>query len=127
MHLRYQKNPKSECPDIWIRLAKHKWPRSWSSVEDPVVPLERNLHGHPLGGLLTERQLEKVLLNTRVGKSSELGMLICNRQKGLFLSVFVDDIKLAGKKLHRGHLEIISNVMRYTADTSDLARLQSVT
>ena len=30
---------KSECPDIWIRLPRHKWPKSWSSVEDPVVPL----------------------------------------------------------------------------------------
>ena len=42
------KIPKSECPDIWIRLPRHKWPKSWSSMEDPVVPLERNLYGHPL-------------------------------------------------------------------------------
>ena len=46
------KNQKSECPDIW----RHKWPKSWSSMEDPVVPLERNLYGHPLAGLLWERQ-----------------------------------------------------------------------
>ena len=39
------KIPKSECPDIWIRLPRHKWPKSWSSMEDPVVPLERNLYG----------------------------------------------------------------------------------
>ena len=37
---------KSECPDIWIPLPRHKWPKSWSSMEDPVVPLERNLYGH---------------------------------------------------------------------------------
>ena len=24
---------KSECPDIWIRLPRHKWPKSWSSME----------------------------------------------------------------------------------------------
>ena len=54
--------PKSECPDIWIRLPRHKWPKSWSSMEDPVVPLERHLHGHPLAGLLWERQFEKILL-----------------------------------------------------------------
>ena len=30
------KIPKSECPDIWIRLPRHK---SWSSMEDPVVLL----------------------------------------------------------------------------------------
>ena len=48
------KNPKSEWPDIWIRLPRHKWPKPWSSMEDPVVPLERNLCGHPLAGLLWE-------------------------------------------------------------------------
>ena len=31
-------------------------------MEDPVVPLERNLYSHPLVGLLWERQFEKVLL-----------------------------------------------------------------
>ena len=45
----FTKIPKSECQDIWIRLPRHKWPQSWSSVEDPVVPLERNLYGHPSG------------------------------------------------------------------------------
>ena len=57
-----KKHPKSECPDISIRLPRHKWPKSWSSMEDPVVPLERNLYGHPLAGLLWERQFEKVML-----------------------------------------------------------------
>ena len=45
------KIPKSECPDIWIRGPKHKWPKSWSSLEDPVVPLESNLYGHAPAGL----------------------------------------------------------------------------
>ena len=55
------KIPKSECPDIWIRLPRHKWPESWSSMEDPVAPLQRNLYGHPWAGLLWERQFEKIL------------------------------------------------------------------
>ena len=46
------KIPKSECPDIWVRLPRHKWPKSWSSMEDPVVPLERNLFGHLLAGTI---------------------------------------------------------------------------
>ena len=54
--------PKPECPDIWIRLPRHKWLESWSSMEDPVVPLERNLYGHPLAGLWWERLFWKVLL-----------------------------------------------------------------
>ena len=56
------KIPKSECPDIWRRLPKHKWPKSWSGIADPVVSLERNLYGHPLAGISWERQFGKVLL-----------------------------------------------------------------
>ena len=36
-----KKIPKSECPHIWIRLPNNKRPKSWSSMEDPVVLLER--------------------------------------------------------------------------------------
>ena len=39
-----------------------KGPKSWSSMEDPVVLLERNLYGHLLLGLLWERQFDKILL-----------------------------------------------------------------
>ena len=91
------KIPKSECPDTWIRLPKHKWPKSWSSMEDPVVPHERNLYGHPLAGLLWERQFEKVLLKCGWEKVSTWECLFVHREKGLFLSVYVD-VKLAGKK-----------------------------
>ena len=60
--IRSLKIPKSECPDIWIRLPRHKWLKSWSNIEDPVVLVERNLYGHPLAGLLWERHFEEVLL-----------------------------------------------------------------
>ena len=70
------KVPKSECPDIWIRLPRHKWPKSWSNMEDPVVPLERNLYGHPLAGLLWERQFEKILFEIRLGEGFQSGMLV---------------------------------------------------
>ena len=92
------KIPKSECPDIWIRLPRHKWPKSWSSMEDPVVPLEWNLYGHPSAGLLWERQFEKILLKHGWEKIPNWECLFVHREKGLFLSVYVDDIKLAGKK-----------------------------
>ena len=86
------KIPKSECPDIWIRLPRHKWPKSWSSMEDPVVPLERNLYGHPLAGLIWERQFEKILLKHGWEKIPNWECLFVHREKGLFLSVYVDDI-----------------------------------
>ena len=56
------KLPKSECPDIWVRLPRYKWPNSWSNMEDPVVPFERNFCGHPLGGLLWARKFERILM-----------------------------------------------------------------
>ena len=68
------KIPKSECPDISIRVPRHKWPKSWSRIEDPVVPLVRNLYGHPLAGLLREKQFEKNLIETWLGENSTLGM-----------------------------------------------------
>ena len=92
------KIPKSECPDIWMRPPRHKWPISWSSMEDPVVPLERNMYGHPLAGLSWERQFEKILFKYGWEKVSNWECLFLHRLKGLFLSVYVDDIKLAGKK-----------------------------
>ena len=49
------KIPKSECPDIWIRLPRHKW-----------------LYGQPLAGLLWEKQFEKILLKHAGGKKSKL-------------------------------------------------------
>ena len=45
----FLKIPKSECVDNWIRPPRHKWQKSWSSMEDPIVPLERTLYGHPFG------------------------------------------------------------------------------
>ena len=92
------KIPKSECPDIWIRVPRHKWPKSWSSMEDPLVPFERNLYGHPLAGLLCERQIEKIILKIRLGEGFQLECFFVHCEKGLFFSVYVDDINLAGKK-----------------------------
>ena len=67
-------------------------------MEDPVVPPERNLYGHPLLGLLWERQFEKVRLKHGWEKVPNWECLFVNKEKGLFLSVCVDDIKSAGKK-----------------------------
>ena len=81
------KIPKSECPDIWIRLPRHKWPKSWSSMEDQVVPLERNLYGHPLAGLLWERQFEKVLLKHGWEKIPNCEGLFVHRAKIILICV----------------------------------------
>ena len=79
-------------------LPRHTWPKSWMNIEDPVVPLERNLYGHPLAGLLWDRQYEEVLLGLGWKKVRNLECLFVHRRQGLFLSEHVDDIKMAGTK-----------------------------
>ena len=77
-------------------------------MEDPVVPLERNLYGHPLTGLLWERHFEKILLQH-------------DWEKGLFLSVYVYDIKLAGKKQNIDPMwKVLNNEVDVGAPTSFL-------
>ena len=51
-----------------------------------------------LAGLLWERQFENILLKYGWKKVSNWDCLFVHREKGLFFSVHVDDIKLAGKK-----------------------------
>ena len=115
------KIPGSECPDIWIRLTRHKRPKSWSSMEDPVVLLKRNLYGHPLAGLLWERQLEKILLKHGWEQIPNWECLFVHREKGLFLSVYVDDIKLAGKKQNINPIwKVLNNVVDLGEPTSFL-------
>ena len=91
----FLKLPKSECLDIWIRLPRHKEPKSLSNIEDPVVPLERNLYGHPLAGFLWERQFEKVLLRLGWEEVPNCYCLSVLRKEGL--SVYVYYIQLVGK------------------------------
>ena len=64
----------------------------------PCRSSERNLYGHRLAGLLWERQFEKILLQHGWEKVPSWDFFFVHREKGFFLSVYVDDIKLAGKK-----------------------------
>ena len=52
----YWKIPKSECPDIWIRLPRHKWSKSWSSMNERWKIQSFLLKGiftfHPLAGTI---------------------------------------------------------------------------
>ena len=51
-----------------------------------------------MAGLSWERQSEKILLKHGWEKIPNWECLFVHHEKGLFLSVYVDDIKLAGKK-----------------------------
>ena len=78
------KIPTSECPEIWIRLPQHKYPKSLSSIEDPMVPLEQNLYGHPLAGFLWDRLFDEVLLGLGWKKGPNWECLFVHRKQGFF-------------------------------------------
>ena len=80
-------------------FSRHKWPKSWSTVEDPVVsswakPVRSSFSRTNYG----KGNLRKILLQHGWEKVSDWECLFVHHEKGLFLSVCVDDIKLAGKK-----------------------------
>ena len=92
------KIPKSEGPDIWIRLPRHKWLN-----HGPVWMIQSFF----LKGICTvilwqdcygKGNLRRILLKYGWEKIPNWECLFVHREKGLFLSVSVDDIKLAGKK-----------------------------
>ena len=63
-----ENSPKSECPDIWIRQPRHKWPKLWSSWAKSV----RSSFGRTvMGKAILESSIE-----VRLGEGFQLGMLI---------------------------------------------------
>ena len=88
---RFLKIPKSECPDIWIRLSRHKRPKSWSNIDE-----------HPLAGLFWVRQFEEVLIRAWMGKRTKSGLSVCSmKTKIIFVCIS------GGKEAEYGsHVEI---------------------
>ena len=82
-----------KCPNIWVRIPRHRWPKSWSNIEDPVVPLERKLFGR----IMWERKFEHFLMELKWEKIPNWECLFVHRKQGLFLSIYVGD-KMSGKK-----------------------------
>ena len=70
--------PKTECPTVWIRLPRNRLPKNWDNIDDPMVPLERNLHGHGLAALPWEGRLDEVPLLEGRQKRTQLGMSSCS-------------------------------------------------
>ena len=67
-------------------------------MAEPVVPIDRNVFGHPLAGLLWERQFEQVLLDHGWNKFQTGNVHLSTEQENYSYQCIWDDIKLAGKK-----------------------------
>ena len=88
-----------ECPDTRIRLPQHKWPNSWANIEDPAVPLERNLCGHPNSQASCGKDNSRKFFWNLEGQSTELGMSFrSSKTRIVLVGIRVDDIQVAGNK-----------------------------
>ena len=74
---------KSECPDVWKRLPRQKWPKSWANMEDPVVHLERNLYGHPFGRIVVGNTFRGSFIGPYMGESTKSAMRVRSSKTGV--------------------------------------------
>ena len=111
LRVTYDRRPSSRCDfqtrqSYWDHLSQSVQlsgpvyhDPGWDEIQDVVLPLKRNLHGHPSAGLLWERQFEKVLTENDWRNVPNLESLFMHHEKDLFLSVCVDDtIKGGGER-----------------------------
>ena len=88
----------------WIEIPRHYWPKSWYNPDGtdryirPVVILLRNLYGHPKAGLYWEQHCRGALQSLGWEPVKGWECLFVHKEFKLFLSVYVDDFKMAGKK-----------------------------
>ena len=84
--------------DTYVSLPRDKWKPEWhGKYTRPVVRLRLNLYGHPLAGLFWERFCTKAILDCGFERVKSWECLFKHTEKQLFLSVYVDDFKMAGK------------------------------
>ena len=114
------KFPKKECPHVWIRLPRHKKPKSWESIEDPMLPLERNLLWSPIS-CCHGRDNSKKLYLFLDGRKYRIGNVCSFIEYRSFLSIRVDDIKNVWKEAEYGsHVEEIDEQFWILTTTSFL-------
>ena len=83
----------------WIELPEDQWPNWWKGkFRRPCVRLLRNAYGHKLAGLYWERHCDTQLCKCGFVRLQGWECMCAHVEKQLLLSVYVDDLKLAGKK-----------------------------
>ena len=93
----------------WVRLPPEYWPEDWhGKYKDPVVPLVKALYGHPDAGGMWERHAHERITRLGYQPIDQWNSCYFDPQRQLFLSVYVDDFKLAGPSVHSPHEECLA-------------------
>ena len=81
-------NSKSECPDGWIRLPRHKWPKSSCGTS------RTNFFWTPIRRIVVGKTIRGSSVGTWMGKSTKLGMSVSSTKTRIILNgIRVDDEK----------------------------------
>ena len=81
--------------ETWVVLPKEYWPDHFWEIDDPVVPLDYSLYGHPDAGTFWEDKSHAKILSTgfeRTGWDS----LFWHEELRCLLMVYVDDFRVSG-------------------------------
>ena len=83
--------------ETWVSMPRERWPKAWiGKYHNPVVRLRLNLYGHPLAGLYWEKHCRSAILKCGFRPVTGWECLYENPTEKLYLSVYVDDFKMAG-------------------------------
>ena len=103
----YTQSPfDDECTETWVLLPESEWPDEWheavrtGKMKRPVVKLLKALYGHPDAGSMWERYCHRHLVAQGYISLKDEGWPGCyyHPSLALFLTVYVDDFKLAGPR-----------------------------
>ena len=84
--------------ETWVFIPKDRQPKNWAKFRNPVCKLKLNLYGHPLAGLHWEKHCRQALTTCGFQPVTGWECLYKHTEAKLFLSVYVDDFKMAGRK-----------------------------
>ena len=85
----------SDTP-TWIRMPPERRPKAWEHYRDPVCPLVLALYGHPDAGGYWEKHCHDHLVSVGFETTPDWRSCYFHPAMKLFLTVYVDDFKLAG-------------------------------
>ena len=98
---RLLKIPKSECPDLWMRLPNTNGPNHGTILKTPLFLLRETYTDTHLQDSCGKDRSQKSLMELGMVKNDKLTMLfLVHRKQKFFLSVHVDDINMAGRGQH---------------------------
>ena len=90
-------------PETWIAIPRDRWPPEWikAGYKNPVVIMKKALYGHPDSGTAWEKHADRAIVHDcGFERIPHWPACYWHPVLEIFLSIYVDDFKMAGPKDH---------------------------